>query len=435
MGLPRWHALVVLIPAAVASLRPQALVPEVAVFPTAEAGLAHIPSEHAAGVVDGGALESSSGDVISTDTGAQEVSAVGAAALLNVSSLQQQAFVNASGQQSFQERSGNPDRPWFAPVSPVGVEFMQSFDNMAGIELDPKEQKSHDLIALATMSPGYLCVTNNWMLHARQVSNISITLALRYVPGETNLTTWRRMLTSISPVGGLTVLTRSTDRAGAPDAETYWAWRLRVLREMLEVHQMVLLSDCDALWFQDPAPVLLQAAPNEILSSIGVVNPFPKYVSKKWGGFVLCMGFAAFPKAATQLIDKMYAVCVRNVTGEERPCDDQVTLNMMLSGQIADTDWGKARYPLRHRAKVSEWGGLTVSTFSEEYVTRPTVTQGKFVPNSKTAVCHPRGGQHRSSTQEQILRRIGLMPHATPQNCPEAFGIVGGQRFMFFEAH
>ena len=57
-----------------------------------------------------------------------------------------------------------------------------------------------------------------------------------------------------------------------------------------------------AVWLKDPTEALLAAPNDEIVSSIAKgKHPIPTPVAEEWG-FVLCMGFALFPRKALDFV-------------------------------------------------------------------------------------------------------------------------------------
>lgn len=128
------------------------------------------------------------------------------------------------------------------------------------------------------------------------------------------------------------LLPASSQQGAKPEKDALsniWRVRLRLAQSILAHGRGCLMTDVDALWLQDPWPVLL-AEIGEADTGPGAADlvasrgSYPKDVSKRWGA-ALCMGFIWLRSThgARQLVSTALSLW------DEFP-DDQVAMNTAL---------------------------------------------------------------------------------------------------------
>lgn len=101
-----------------------------------------------------------------------------------------------------------------------------------------------------------------------------------------------------------------------------WQFRIEIMREILATGESIIHSDADAIWVQNPLP-MIQAMAADMVFSQGTVWP-PDVHARH--GIVLCCGFF-YLSHATPVLDFMADVAARIVTEK----DDQLCMNRILS--------------------------------------------------------------------------------------------------------
>ena len=192
-----------------------------------------------------------------------------------------------------------------------------------------------DLELFVAGSPGYACQLNNWLITARKYTDVPITIGLYNHRGGMSAPQQRAFESQIARTSDSRMVWRDQDGL----RQTFWAWRLALLVELLSpasplhASRYVVQADSDAVLLGDPVPALLAAhrAGYSLVSSVTdcTVRPcWPPDIADKWGyQSTLCMGFVSFA-ADAQTSGLVSELCT---TGDDRGwCDDQRSLNHAL---------------------------------------------------------------------------------------------------------
>jgi len=255
--------------------------------------------------------------------------------------------------------------------------------------------------ALIVSTVSFTCSLNNWLHHARAVSQVHVTVA-GFDPADKPLSTAQRLAfeEEVASVGNMAPV-RWVRQQGNED---FWKWRLGVLSDMLSSRQerrYVLLCDADAIWMRDPVPTLsaVHAAHGfDVVSSTGV---FPFHVRDTWEqlfGFhkTLCAGFISFGGArAARFVAALHEQCeaLTEAHSTRHGCDDQAAMNGMLLDnkvhwQTYPDTLRPAGFALCRAGSVGVGdGAINIAALKEDVAYRPLWWQHNGRPNA--LVVHP----------------------------------------------
>lgn len=190
----------------------------------------------------------------------------------------------------------------------------------------------------------------------------------------------------------------------APNRRAFWVRRLAVLRQVFDGDGFVLHSDADAFWLRNPSHLL---SLGDLV--VSTEQGLPKDIVKR-RGFVVCCGFIALRKtpATSAFFDAWQKEC-------ERRGDDQISINRLLNGKIAEWEPLKVEGTPCHVAQVDFGGGsFRVVALSETLIAR----EQAFDVGPQTYVAHPfferRFHDAYIALYDHLLRHGGLQSTLVP---------------------
>ncbi|MFU8884987.1 MAG: putative nucleotide-diphospho-sugar transferase [Cyanobacteriota bacterium] len=173
------------------------------------------------------------------------------------------------------------------------------------LKIDPAMQGQPVVVTFANRD--YVHVTRNW-LHAIMKVRVKATIRIIALDQESR-DEFPPEHTQYHPF--------SLD-----NLSSFWAFRIKILREILEEASAIIHSDSDAVWLKNPLP-LIDKCKSDMVFSQGTVWPPDVHVRH---GIVLCCGFFYIRRTNDAL--KFLSSLEKRA---EVDGDDQVSLNRIVS--------------------------------------------------------------------------------------------------------
>ena len=271
---------------------------------------------------------------------------------------------------------------------------------------------------LTSGSPGYLCELNNFLAQVRAVSAVPVTVGVYHNQYDAD----RRMTHAQKGAFARRIDTRGETRLlwrdAASPTQSFWAWRLALLCELLapssphRLYEHVVFTDVDAVWRRDPVPTLsaLHARGFSVVASTGTYPPAVQTAWRERFGFdhTLCMGFVSFA-ADEQTSGIVRDVLERCEASEDRQsCDDQISINKWIDASHG-LSWEASIHSevdfeglVNHTAESAPW---RVAAVSQSFVARPEAPALEYSPDA--AVLHPLSDKNGAAVRE-MLTSLGL---------------------------
>jgi hypothetical protein len=124
------------------------------------------------------------------------------------------------------------------------------------------------------------------------------------------------------------------------DLGSFWVFRLKVIKSLLDSGVNVIHSDTDALWLKNPLHKYFYDSKFDVLASQGTI--WPHDIVEKWG-FVLCCGLIYYKSSPSNLLF-FKELIKKSIEVKE----DQTALNRILFEEGINWDYDKEDYILTH---------------------------------------------------------------------------------------